>query len=334
MAISATFELRDPNSSATRLKGMVLDSYTVIDLDYTLKRIVDKTNRPVSAVIIDCFYLTIRGTKELKTPFHEWLWTADKQMDGIIKIYDSAGFISSTAQDFTGGSAPVDLSLINDMVTDEIEDNLNDVMDNASKYRDSNDIFDEMDRTELLNYIASKGLKIDTEKSNSDDDIREKIRYYNQICNMDMDRLSKEVELEDVTMPDKKKDGEGNDIPYTREDYIKALVDNRTSDKSNNPANKSLYKTADKMKSATSKTLSSAANSVVKLLESARSITFKNAYCVSLREHFVAKPKQDGSVDATYPWILQLGIRPGTVLINGANIGGSTVVGDLEMKFF
>ena len=135
-------------------------------------------------------------------------------------------------------------------------------------------------------------------------------------------------------MPDKKKDGEGNDIPYTREDYIKALVDNRTSDKSNNPANKSLYKTADKMKSATSKTLSSAANSVVKLLELARSITFKNAYCVSLREHFVAKPKQDGSVDATYPWILQLGIRPGTVLINGANIGGSTVVGDLEMKFF
>ena len=75
MAISATFELRDNNADrGAKVWGSLKDSYTVIDLDYTLTRNFDKTNRASSGVSMDFIKVTIRAAKEHATPFHAGFW--------------------------------------------------------------------------------------------------------------------------------------------------------------------------------------------------------------------------------------------------------------------
>ena len=97
-----------------------------------------------------------------------------------------------------------------------------------------------------------------------------------------------------------------------------------------------LNKSLGKAKKKASKTISSVGSAAIRSLESARSITFDNAYCVSLREHFKADPNHQGPVDSSYPWILEIGIKPGKVIINGANIGGAVkpVSEELTFNFF
>ena len=320
MAISASFELREtPGSTASAIYGAFLKSYTVIDFDYTLKRSLDKTGRPSSIATIDFIKLTIRGTKEITSKFHEWINTPDKLMDGVIQIYDSTGYFAAWAQDAIGGETIDEMGVVGGLVTDEVEDNMNAVMDNASHYRDgenSDDIFDEMDRAELLSYIDSNQLDIKTDSSTSDDSIRERIRYYKKISKMSLEQLKAEAASKGITLPDNP----------TIQDCLNKLIEynnKQTAKDKSNPAKEAAYKTADKAKQATAKTASSAANAVVKsVLESARSITIKNAYCVSLREHFHNDPNSQGTLDTTYPWILEIGIKPGSIEINGANIGG------------
>lgn len=331
MAISATLELREtPGSFASTVYGVIFKAYSIVDLDYTLKRDFDKTGRPCSGVKIDVLTVTVRGTKEVTAKFHEWIKGDDKLMDGSIKIYDSTGYGSALAQDFTGGETVDYLGDADDLISAQIEDNTNAAMDAASQYRKekaSDDIFDEMSRKELMNYIESKGLDVKTSSSDSDDTIRERIRYYNKISKMSYDELMKEAKKKKVSPKEK----------ATKEVLLQKLVEynneQEAESEKKNPAEESAYSTADKLKKTTSKTLSSGAKTVTKsILESARSITFKNAYCVSLREHFEGDPDNDGKINSSYPWLIEIGIKPGILVVNGWNVAGGSKC-DVQFDF-
>ena len=349
MAISATFELREtPGSVGSVIYGMALKSYTVVDLDYTLKRSFDKTGRPSSGASIDLLKVTIRGVKEVTAKFHEWIQSPDKLMDGTIKIYDSTGYATTLSQDFTGGDTADYLGEAEHLATKEMEDELDYSMDKASKYRLNkdddkdkgenlpDDIFNEMDRDTLLNYIASKNLDVQVRIKDSDDTIRSRIRYAIKINNMTYDELKAEAAAQGIT-----------DLPQTpkKEDYQRELLkynskDDKTDDQKkkakedHSRAESTAYKTVDNLKKATSKTVSSAASRVTKtVLESARSITFKNAYCVSLREHFHGDPDNKGTLDSSYPWLIEICIRPGKLEVNGWNVAGGSAK-DVVFDFF
>lgn len=340
MAISATLELRDSNDRLSKIKGSLMDSYTVIDLDYTLSRSFDKTNRPCSGVTLDLIKITIRGTKELHAPFHEWIQNEDTVKSGIIKIYDSAGFISSTVQDVTGGDAPVNWGVANDLAVDEVEGAINYGMDQASHYDDTQgDIFDEMSKSDMISYIATKDLPVKVDKDDTPENVRAKIRAY-QEYNKQLDKCSLS-ELEDKAKIDP------SDTKYAQlseEDKVKLcrqkIKENYTSkdyDKAeqlNSTGKQGAIKAADTLKKSTSKAASGVANAAIRAMQSARSITFEDAYCVSLREHFRVDPKNTGTVDASYPWILEIGIKPSKVTVNGDNFGGKTWADEVVMTFF
>lgn len=354
MAISATLELRDNNADGwDKVKGTMLDSYTVIDLDYTLKRSFDKTNRASSGVSMDFIKVTIRGTKELKTPFHEWINDPDMKKGGIIKIFDSAAFFSSTFQDTTGGEAPADFDVAQELASDELEDSLNYRMDEVSYYGTyQNDIFEEMSKEELVSYINSKGLPIKVNQNDTDIVLRQAIRDYNDFCKSlekkSLQELKNKVNDDNIgSTPDIPEDASEEEqkkiyIEFLKENYknTKDYADNSKnytySARVDQIARRDVDKTLDKLKKSTSKAVSSVGSAAIRSLESARSITFNNAYCVSLREHFKADPNHQGPVDSSYPWILEIGIKPGTVTINGANIGGAVakVSNELTFKFF
>lgn len=344
MAISATFELRDNNADrGAKVLGSLKDSYTVIDLDYTLTRNFDKTNRASSGVSMDFIKVTIRAAKEHATPFHEWIKNPNMLKGGIIKIFDSTGFVSSTVQDVTGGDAPLDIGVANELATDELEDSVNYAMDHGSSYGDSRgDIFDEMSKEDMISYIASKGLPVEVTDNDTDVIIRKKIRAYNDYCKNVDKKTDAELITEAKAAGFEIPEGTTQLTPDERTKYRDYLKKNNFTDSTtydyfdqlDEIGRRDKNKAYDKLKSSTSKTISSIANAGIKSLESARSITFNNAYCVSLREHFQADPDHKGPVDSSYPWTLEIGIKPGTVLINGANIGGSTLFGDLEFEFF
>lgn len=329
----------------------MLDSYTVIDLDYTLKRSFDKTNRACSGVSMDFIKVTIRGTKELKTPFHEWIQKPDMLKGGIIKIFDSAAFFSSTFQDTTGGEAPADFDVAQELASDELEDSLNYRMDEVSYYGTyQNDIYEEMSKEELVSYINSKELPIIVKQNDTDIVLRQAIRDYNDFCKSlekkSLQELKNKVNDDNIgSTPDIPEDASEEEqkkiyIEFLKENYKKTkdYADNSKnytySARVDQIARRDADKTLDKLKKSTSKAVSSVGSAAIRSLESARSITFDNAYCVSLREHFKADPNHQGPVDSSYPWILEIGIKPGTVKINGANIGGSTAMGDLKFEFF
>jgi len=330
MAISATFELRENGGSS--LYAALFKSYTVVDLDYTLKRSFDKTGRPSSGVSIDFIKVSIRGTKEVNASFHDWINGNDKMMAGIIKIYDSTGYFTAMTQDATGSYVFDSIGEGNDLLKEEAEERSKENLDPALKeglgYKEaevpvSDDFYDEMDRSELLSYIASKNLNIETSSSDSADTIREKIRYYNKIHNMSLKELESEAAQKNVTISGTTK---------TKEDYLRELEKyNNTNTKSSNsssstsltPEEKVGNKAIERIGTGTKDTVISAVNTVTKgVLESARSITFKNAYCVSLREHFHGDPDDKAKFDASYPWILEIGIKPGTVEVTGWNVAG------------
>ena len=93
------------------------------------------------------------------------------------------------------------------------------------------------------------------------------------------------------------------------------------------------YQTADKLKKQTASTAKGIAKEFVKrTMECARSITFENAYCVSLKEHFTNRPDSQGKLDASYPWILEIGIKPTTVKVTGEQLGPKAIGGEIEFK--
>lgn len=313
MAISATFELRESGSAASAVYGFLFKSYTVVDLDYTLKRSIDKTGRPSSKASLDFIKVTIRGTKEMTAKFHEWIKTDDKLMDGVIKIFDSTGYATALTQDLTGGETTEYLEIGSDLLRDEIEENLNNKMDEESHYTPAaDDIFEEMDRSELLSYIETKQLNIKVDDNDSVETIKGKIRYYKKIHNMTKDELLEEAKSRDSNIKN----------TATKEECLAALEKYNNSTKAKLEDNVA-KKRVETLKKSTTKNVSSAANTIVKgVLESARSITFKNAYCISLREHFKGDPNNQGNLDASYPWLIEIGIKPGILEVTGANVAG------------
>lgn len=341
MAISATLELRDGNDSLSKLKGSLMDAYTVIDLDYTLKRSFDKTHRPCSVVTLDLIKITIRGTKELHAPFHEWIQKDDKVKSGIIKIYDSAGFISSTVQDVTGGEAPLNWDVVNDLVTDEVEDATNYGMDQASHYDDTKgDIFDEMSKSDMISYIASKDLPVKVDKDDTPEIIRAKIRAYQEynksLEKMSLAKLEEKAGINDSKIPNYKDLSDEDKLKLCKQKLKENYSDKKydKADQLNSTGKQGAVKAVDTLKKSTSKTASGLANAAIRTMQSARSITFENAYCVSLREHFRVDPKNTGTVDASYPWILEIGIKPSKVTFNGDNFGGATLADEVDISFF
>lgn len=148
--------------------------YDVIELDYLLNRNFDMTTRPSSAVLGGLINVTIRGKKEVQTPFHDWL--KDNKVDrGRILIYDSTSTIGSMA----GGALPNKSEAIPDV------DKLVDASINAMERGGSSvweqgeaeeDQFDDMTRKELKAYIKEKKYDIKVDTGDTDEDIRNKIR--------------------------------------------------------------------------------------------------------------------------------------------------------------
>ena len=333
MAISAVLEISEPGSVLQSVQGALLNSYTVIDLDYTLKRGMDITARPSTVVYIDMIKISIRAPKEFTTPFHNWIMESDKVMDGVIKIYDSSGVLSSSVQGVTGGNVPVDFDIVNDMATDTVGDLMDYGMDEASDYGGKEgDIFDEMSKEDLMKYIDSKNMDITVDKGDTAETLRKKIRYYKKIDAMSLSDMKSQAQAKglSVTISD----------DMTEEQkmaaYKKALRNWNNKDTSNktktkNMAKQGYEKAADKAKQATTQTATSTIGSVARALESARSISFKHAYCVSLREHFCNRPDGGEKLDASYPWIIELGIKPASIEVQGANV--MSLAGPAAAKF-
>lgn len=336
MAISAVLELTDPGNMLSAVQGALLNSYTVIDLDYTLKRGWDMTARPSTVAYIDMIKVTIRAPKEFTTPFHNWMTTPDKQMDGVIKIYDSSGALSSTMQGATGGNVPVDFDIANDMASDTVEDLMNFGMDGATDYAaKEGDIYDEMSKEDLMKYIDSKNMAIAIQKDDTTESLRKKIRYYNKIERMSLEELENETKAHNL----------GDDVKITNDmttqekmdAYKRALRkwnDKDGMNKTENTARQGYHKAADRGKKATSQTGASIISAVARSMESARAITFKKAYCVSLREHFSNHPEGDDKMDSSYPWIIELGIKPASIEVLGANFMAMAAPDPAKFTFF
>lgn len=279
MAISATLELSDGNLVTNAL----FNTYTVLELDYTLVRAMDGTGRPSTIAYMDSIKVTIRAAKENVPHFHEWINNPEMMKDGSIVIYDSTGVISSSIQDATGAKPMVDVDMATDTMVDVTEAAMKYGMENASDYGSyQGDLFDEMSREELLAYIDSSDLDIKVDKMDSAAELREKIRNA---------KAGKTA-------------GDGGDY--------------------NAHLREAAYKNVDKTKQHTVDVTKGVMQGVTrKLLEAGRTIKFKEAYCVSLREHFTNNPDSSGKLDASYPWTLEIGIKPKTIEVQGWSVAGS-----------
>ncbi len=174
MSISATLQISDGGAFAAFQENIV-NIYTVLNLNYTVERSCDKTGRPSGGSNISAITVTIRAAKQSGTPFHDWINSDDKLMNGVIKIYDSAGIISSNLQDTTGSDTPlIEESEILDLPDDMMGGAMDEAMDQASDYGTHDDIYDEMDHKDLVKLAESEGLTVNS--SDTDDVIREKIR--------------------------------------------------------------------------------------------------------------------------------------------------------------
>lgn len=225
MAISATLQLFGSQTSqlgggTTRfvenndLAKVFKDIYTVLKLDYTFARKVnDRTNRPEGKPYIKEMKVTIRATKESKATFHQWMQATPVAgsvtsnngmiMKGEIKIYDSAGILSSSVQDATGISPLVDLDEETDFVISEIGgDAMTTGMDDASDYENRDfDMYDELSHAQLLKQAREKGIVVNSR--DSDDDIRNMLREWENVKDKDIPEIKvgkNKKSLDDMTL--------------------------------------------------------------------------------------------------------------------------------------
>lgn len=168
MAISATLQIWEANTGNVITQNMK-DTYTVLNLDYTVERDCDKTGRPSGGASISAITVTIRANKEKGAPFHEWIQSADKLMDGVVKIYDSSGMVSSIFQDDSDADNKEE-----DVPDDMKEESKSNATDNASDDDHDQDMFDEMSHEDLVEYAQDHGINCDS--NDSDEDLRKKIR--------------------------------------------------------------------------------------------------------------------------------------------------------------
>lgn len=336
MAISATLQLGEDFSFTKNF----WDTYTVIGLDYTLERSVDKTGRPSSKASITSIKVTLRGIKQGKTPFHDWISKPDQKMSGDIKIYDSTGILSSMTQGVSGTDNMSFTEDILDVPIDMAHDSMDIGMDNASKYRDEKEVglYDELSHKDLLAYARDKGVKLSSD--DTDDDIRAKLERKDKEGQVEKEvNKMTEAELKEyctqngITAKDTWKiDDYKNAV---KKDKMDKYDDDKKRKKHEDSAKEIGFSKLDSLKKKTSGIEKSALSNVEKVTsESARCISFKNAYCVSLREHFENNPKSEGELDKSYPWIIEIGIRPESVEVSGEEILGKAPGGRTKFEFF
>ncbi len=327
MAISATFQFADSGGGVgAALAKNFWNTYTVLDFDYTLEREYDKTGRPSSRASITAIKVTIRGIKQATTPFHDWIKNPDQKMSGDIKIFDSTGIVSSMMQGVAGTDQIVDWGELTDTPIDMMGDSMGIAMDDATEYN-SDDIYGEMSHADLVKCASSKGVTItDTD---TDDNIRNKIRVMDEVSGMNNTQLKSYCTKNSISTSDFKSDDD-----YKRAVYYHKLKEKEKDKKADN-AMGHLHDLSDTYKKATSNVAKSAvSNAVTKATECARCISFTNAYCVSLREHFENHPKSEGELDKSYPWIIEIGIRPEKVDFIGEQVFGGSAFNPSSFKFF
>lgn len=265
MAVSAQLQL-----------GMMMNPifvYDVISLDYTIYRNHDATVRPCSGVLGGVLKVTIRGKKEMTTPFHTWI-NENKLDNGRILIYDSTSTIGSMFGTVTKSEVVPDVDKLIDAGINAIERGGNSKLGNIEAEEDQ---FDDMNRKELKAYIKDKKYDIKVDTGDTDEDIRNKIR---------LKESGKADDWSDLTK--------------------KSLLDNIKKDRVN---------TAKGVVKATAKWI----------LESARTIEFKDAFCVSVREIF--------SNSGDSPWQIQIDLLCPTLEISGSGVAGQTLLNQCEVKF-
>lgn len=388
MAISATLQIGESGGGITAFLAKNLkDIYTVLNLDYTIERTCDKTGRPSGAASISFIKVTIRAAKQMGAPFHAWINGEDTLMDGVIKIYDSTGIISSTMQDVTGTDPLVDVgNTMFGLPEDMMEGAMNQAMDQASNYDTrEHDLYDELEHKDLLE--QADDYKIKVMANDSDDVIKDKLRKTKkeldtldtndealrafikehpevgwptkekETAEMNLDALKKYATDNKLNDAPKKKDNETDEEylkryrAYVKDDMEfkaakqmvkdrpdkvkKAVVADVEQQIKNEEVLAPAYQTADKLKKQTASTAKGIAKEFVKrTMECARSITFENAYCVSLKEHFTNKPDAQGKLDATYPWTLEIGFKPKKVTITGEQLGPAAIGGSVDFLLY
>ncbi len=247
--------------------------YDVISLDYTIYRNHDATVRPCSGVLGGVLKVTIRGKKEMTTPFHTWI-NENKLDNGRILIYDSTSTIGSMVGTVTKSEVVPDVDKLIDAGINAIERGGNSKLGNIEAEEDQ---FDDMNRKELKAYIKDKKYDIKVDTGDTDEDIRNKIR---------LKESGKADDWSDLTK--------------------KSLLDNIKKDRVN---------TAKGIVKATAKWI----------LESARTIEFKDAFCVSVREIF--------SNSGDSPWQIQIDLLCPTLEISGSGVAGQTLLNQCKVKF-
>ncbi len=332
MAITATLGLSESKGGvgAALMKNLV-DVYTILHLDYTIERTCDRLGRPSSSPSITFIKVTIRATKEKNTPFHDWINTHDKLMNGEIKIFDSSGMLSSTVQDATGMTDTlIDIDKAVDVPTDMMDDAIKKKMDDVSKYDTRElDVFDEMSHEDLMKYAFENGISV-TNKD-SDDDIREKIRKA---------KAAKEVDNMSLEQLKQYATDNGLEVPTgASEDVLRKLVmadKDAKIEKDRNKDDNRIYKAAESYKKQTVNTAKAIVKGGVarRVLECARCISFEDAYCVSLREEFYNNAKDLILFDTSYPWTLEVGIKPQKVTVYGEQLAGVSIGKSTEFNFF
>ena len=165
----------------------------------------------------------------------------------------------------------------------------------------------EMTIPQLKEYIADNGLP-GPDVTQFGKDLAEYQRY----VKADMDRKDNVLKAREEKIKDKKKEKEDKAKKDAEKEKKKAIKNQGLA-----PA----YKEADKLKAKTVTAAESVTKELTRRLgECARNITFENAYCVSLREHFNSTPDSQGKLDKNYPWILEIGIKPKKVTVSGLQL--------------
>ena len=291
MSISATFEMRESGAlGLAKATQKLFDVYTVLDLNYSVARSCDKTGRPSGGASISSITVTIRAAKEKKAPFHEWINGEDKKMDGEIKIFDSTGYVSSTLQDTTGTDPLIDIQDTVDIPNDMMGGAVTARMDELSDYGE-----------------GSHGAH--------------KPDIYDEASHKDLLEIAAQKGI--VVGP--------NDS----DDFIRQRIREKEQLGENHYIRQSSYEQAyqhaDKQKAKTVSATKGMVDAAVKrFTEAARCITFEEAYCIGLKEHFVNRPDSHGKTDSSYPWILEISFKPKKVKVSGAQVFGWSKYKDVE----
>lgn len=208
MSINATFQFTASTSGGTQTPNSYLnqvfkDIYTVLKLDYTFERKCnDRTGRPEGGIIIKAIKVTLRGVKESKAVFHQWIAANDMLKNGEIKIYDSSGIISSSIQDATGIKPIIDVDETYEFVAGFAKEPLTTAMDDASDYENRDfDMYDELSHAQLMKQAREKGIVVNSK--DSDDDIRDLLRQWDKVDDDDVEKVKvdgKETKIDDMDL--------------------------------------------------------------------------------------------------------------------------------------